>query len=235
MVICFFISTVILFGVSRLFKISISLKKSLVISLLVTILSSLASVVLGIIGLGAWANVLSLVAGYFIFHYLFKKYYQVSWGRTLGVYLVNLTLTVLITFAIALPIRLFVFEPFVVSGSSMNPHLNQGDYLLIKKYNKNIIRDDIVVFMLPSKNVYLIQRVIGLPTEKIVIKDGQMLINGSPYQNKFIVGKIEGNVDVTLGDDEYFVLGDNAENSAMDSRKIGAIKYAQIVGKVSGQ
>lgn len=230
----FFLIAAILFGVSKLFKISeVTYKKSILITIIFNVACLLLGVIIGIINLGFFTNILGVVGSYFVFYYVFRKYYQVSWKKSLGIFVVNTILTIIVTLAVALPIRAFVFEPFVVSGVSMSPNIDQGTLLFIKKYDKNFSRGDVVVFVSPSRGIYLIQRIVGLPGERVTISNATISINGELYQDKFINGQLDGNVDVNLASDEYFVLADNVAKSALDSRNAGPIKYSQIVGKVS--
>lgn len=72
-----------------------------------------------------------------------------------------------------------------------------------------------------------------MPTEKISLKDGNLYINGNIMNDKFIQGTIKGDaIELTLSSDEYYVLGDNVEMNALDSRYIGPVKKNQIKGKV---
>ncbi len=234
-IIGFFVGAAILFGLSKIFKVgNASYKKSMLIALLSGIASGIAGAIFGLLGLGILAQLLSAVVGYFVFNYLFKKYYQASWKQSLGVYIANIVVGISLALFVALPIRLFVMEPFVVAGQSMSPHLNQGDYLFIEKFDKNIQRDNVIVFKSSNSQAYLIKRVIGLPSENITIKNGQLSINGSIFQDQFVANPIKGDVNATLGSDEYFVLSDSAAPS-LDSRTFGPVKAANIVGKVLGQ
>ncbi len=231
----FFISSAILLGLSKLFKISnASYRKSMLVVLLSGIGSSITGIVFSLIGLGVIAQILSVIAGYLILSSLFKKYYQASWGKSLGVYVANIVVGVIIALVVAVPIRLFVIEPFVVSGQSMSPHLNQGAYLFIEKFDKNIQRDNVIVFKSSNSQAYLIKRVIGLPSEKITLKDGQLSINGSLFQDQYVANPISGDANANLGSDEYFVMSDNSAPS-LDSRTFGPVRLSDIVGKVLGQ
>ena len=125
-------------------------------------------------------------------------------------------------------VRLFIISPVTVNGESMNDTLQNGDLMLLKKYDKNNInRNDIVVFN--YKKEKLIKRVIALPNEKIKCVSGIIYINNEEYDNKYAKGKTKDFEEVALGDDEYFVMGDNRENSH-DSRAIGPIKKDIISG-----
>jgi signal peptidase I len=132
--------------------------------------------------------------------------------------------------------------PTVVSGESMYPTLNTEDYLIINKlaYKKDIPnRGDIVVFRteLKSENgnsKSLVKRVIALPNEHLVIKDGKVYVNDKlidePYINDAYT---DGNIDIIIPNDCYFAMGDNRLVSK-DSRDedVGLVKKDDIVGKV---
>lgn len=228
----FFIASAILLGLSKLFRVSdATYKKSMLICILTGVSSSIVTIIFELIGLGGFSQILAAIVVFFVFSYLFKRYYQASWKKALGVYIANIVFGVVIALIIVVPIRLFVAEPFVVAGQSMSPHLNQGDYLIIEKFNHNFKRDDVIVFKSSNSQTYLIKRVIGLPTEKITIKNGQLLVNGTQFQDSFVASPIQGDLDVTLLADEYFVLSDNAAPS-LDSRTFGPVKSSAIVGKV---
>jgi len=157
-------------------------------------------------------------------------------------YFLNLIEIVLLLFLVVLPIRFFLFEPFLVKGQSMEPNFHNFDYLIIDKLTYHFRepqRGEVVVFRPPfDKKVFYIKRIIGLPLEKIIIEESKIIIfnkdhpqgfvlNESYLQNHYTLGKIE----VNLGPDEYFVLGDNREVS-YDSRKWGPIKRENITGRV---
>jgi signal peptidase I len=139
-------------------------------------------------------------------------------------------------------IRYFVFQPFLVSGASMEPSFHQNNYLLIDELSYKIRdpqRGEVVILKSPQNpsGPYLIKRVIGLPNEIIKIKDGKVIIikDGKeeilkePYLPPQT--NTSGNITVLLKEDEYFVLGDNRENS-LDSRSFGPVPRKNIIGKV---
>jgi signal peptidase I len=129
------------------------------------------------------------------------------------------------------------YKEITFSGNSMLPTIKDNTKLLIDEdyYNENSVqRGDIIVFLLDNKVVH-IKRVVGLPNEVIQIKNGIILTNGIPINEKFMFSTISADHTlvngVLLKDEEYFVVGDNPDLS-MDSRYYGAIKKSSIIGKV---
>jgi signal peptidase I len=149
---------------------------------------------------------------------------------------------VLLLFLVVLPVRLFLFEPFLVRGQSMEPNFHNFDYLIIDKLSyffREPQRGDVVVFRPPfDDHIYYIKRIIGLPGERIVIEESKITIFNKEHPNGFVLNEdylhnhyTLGKVEATLGPDEYFVLGDNREVS-YDSRKWGSVKKERISGRV---
>lgn len=130
----------------------------------------------------------------------------------------------------------FVVRSVEVEGYSMASTLSDGDKgltdALFFRMGK-IDRFDIVIVKLKNNNLYkdeMIKRVIGLPNDKIVYDDGVLTVNGEVINEEFIdsyVKESTGYINITLKDDEYFVMGDNRGNSS-DSRYFGAIKKNEI-------
>lgn len=137
-------------------------------------------------------------------------------------------------------VKMYIVTPVSVDGKSMDPTLKNRDYMIENKlvyYFKDIKRGDIVV--LKSNGTRLVKRVIGLPGESVIASNGSIYINGKlleePYLKKNIITE-DFNMEKTigkmkLGDDEYFVMGDNRPYSS-DSRQRGAIKRKDIAGRV---
>jgi signal peptidase I len=156
-------------------------------------------------------------------------------------YLWDLVKIIIISLAIILPIRYFIIQPFVVKGNSMEPSFSDGDYLIINEINyrfKNPSRGDVVVFRYPKDlSQYYIKRIIGLPGEKVEVKNGKVKIYNSKNpqgielkESYLIAGLTPGNLEVTLANGEYFVLGDNRFASS-DSRIWGVLPKEDIIGK----
>ncbi len=136
--------------------------------------------------------------------------------------------------AVVILIRTFVLTPVIVSGTSMDDTLKNGELLLLKKYDKNFERFDIVVFDYGDSK--LVKRIIGLPGETLEYKDGILYINGKETEDPFASSTkdfklTDLNIDV-IPEDYYFVMGDNRSNSS-DSRIIGPISKDTINGTTS--
>lgn len=120
------------------------------------------------------------------------------------------------------------FGIVIVSGSSMNPTYYDGDVLHGKVVTGELKRGDVVT--IKEGNETIIKRIVGLPGETIAFKDGSLFIDNQILETDFPLMKDGGILNrrtVTLKDDEYFVLGDNRNNSK-DSRYYGPVKKSQI-------
>jgi len=142
--------------------------------------------------------------------------------------------TLLLTIVIYAVLSTFIGR-FKVLSVSMEPTLYEGQYLLISKQTHKIWplkRGDIVVFQFPrnpTKNY--IKRLIGLPGENVELRSGQLYINGELMPEPWLVKSMRSySGQWQLGEDEYFVMGDNRNNSS-DSRAWGAISSQHIIGK----
>jgi signal peptidase I len=170
-------------------------------------------------------------------------------------------------------LRSFIFEPFQIPSGSMIPTLKIGDYILVNKFSYGLRfpvtrfkffdlgypeRGDVMVFTPPHDKRYFIKRVLGLPGDKIMIKNNILYLNGSQVDYTFLSedtknkGYIIENeildgvkhlvrkrkIPTSLGENysivvppkHYFMVGDNRDNSS-DSRMWGAVPEANIVGK----
>jgi signal peptidase I len=136
-----------------------------------------------------------------------------------------------VALVIVLPIRYFVFQPFIVSGQSMTPTFQNGDYLVIDELSyrfREPERGEVVVLKYPhDPSQRYIKRIIGLPGEALEIKDGRLWINGSLLADDNFT---PGDLKIILEKDEFFVLGDNRLHSS-DSRGWGVLPKENIVGR----
>ena len=134
---------------------------------------------------------------------------------------------------IVLVITTFI-KPTVVHGSSMEPTLNDGDYLLVSKQAyifDEPERGEIIIFPVEEKEKLYIKRVIGLPGDEIAIEGGKVYVNSIEDSQEYtLAGITSGYIDsLVVPEGEIFVLGDNRLNS-IDSREIGTQKIDDVTG-----
>ncbi len=149
--------------------------------------------------------------------------------------------TVTTVLGVAFLIRFFLIQPFYVSGQSMEPNFKNNQYIIVDQISYRISspkRGDVVVFKYPRNVAFsFVKRIIGLPGETVNISDGNVTIyneknpNGTILEEDYLTSRTPLQVNLTLKEDEYFVLGDNRPNSS-DSRTWGALPRHLIVGKV---
>lgn len=161
---------------------------------------------------------------------------------------------------IIVPIRAFLFQPFFVQGASMEPSFENNQYLIVNEFGykktvvdiggkkiftvdpfKDLKRQQIIVFRYPKDTTkFFIKRIIGLPGEKIEIKDGKVKIYNQENLDGFILDesaylssniKMSENLNMTLKNDAYFVMGDNRLFSS-DSRVWGPVSKDDVIGSV---
>ena len=147
---------------------------------------------------------------------------------------------ILLSLLIVVPFRLYIAQPFIVDGASMDPTFETGDYLIVDELTyrfRTPERGSILIFRYPrDPRKSFIKRVIGLPGETISISDGQVTVTNTEHPKGFVLdepyvklSKRESlNYILSLG--EYFVLGDNRLSSA-DSRIWGPVPEGNIIGR----
>ena len=156
--------------------------------------------------------------------------------RSLGGTLLYLLVIVLLTWVIVT----FVGQRTKVDGHSMEPTLSDGDNLIVDKLSyrfRDPERYDIIVFPYQhAENTYYIKRIIGLPGDTVQVIDGYMYINGKKLDEHYGAEVMEdpgiAAEPIKLGDDEYFVLGDNRNHSS-DSRVagVGVLTRDMLIGR----
>lgn len=169
-------------------------------------------------------------------------------SNTIWLEIWDLIKTLIIFAIIYVVVRTYVAQPFLVRGRSMEQTFSDGDYLVVDELSyrfREPKRFEVIVFKTDfiTENAvqeYYIKRIIGLPGDRVVIKDGKVLVyeNNSIIPTELSEAYISDGiktlapelVDITLGPDKYFVLGDNRGNSS-DSRYWGELDKSYIVGK----
>ncbi|MBD3279892.1 MAG: signal peptidase I [Candidatus Pacebacteria bacterium] len=167
--------------------------------------------------------------------------------QKIGALFLDIVETIVIALSIFLVVYLFFMQPHQVNGQSMVPTFQSGEYLLTDKVSYRVgdpSRGDVVVFHAPEEahcpegtGCDFIKRVLAVPGESVQVTNNQIIVNGTPLAESYIPadfqtlpGSFVKGRTVTLGPDEYFVVGDNRSYSS-DSRTWGPIKKSDIVGK----
>ncbi len=146
----------------------------------------------------------------------------------------------LIAVVIVVPVRLFVAQPFIVSGASMVPTFENGEYLIVDELTYHLSqpqRGDVIVFRYPKDpSQFFIKRVIGLPGEVVSVSNSGVSVQKTDgttlvLDESYVKNQGNGKETTTLPAGEYFVMGDNRPESS-DSRTWGTLPRVDIVGRV---
>lgn len=174
-----------------------------------------------------------------------------------GALLLEMVKVLALAAIVIIPIRAFLFQPFFVQGSSMEPNFDDGEYLVVSefgyKYTKipvlnieiqpfrDLVRQEPVVFRFPKDpKQFFIKRVIGLPGESVEIKKGKVYIYNTVHPDGYELDEslyLDKNLKTSdlpktaVSESEYFVLGDNRTFS-YDSRAFGPIEKTAVIGEV---
>ena len=171
--------------------------------------------------------------------------------KSLGREILEWILTILVAVVVALVIRTFIFEPVQVDGHSMDDTLADHEVMFVSKLGYCSFdwiggrvaafgdpkRFDVVICHYPGRgSTNFVKRVVGIPGDTIAIVDGYLYVNGERYDEPYIndeyrTGHLSYYPETTLGEGQYFVMGDHRNNSN-DSRSIGPIDRTMIVGHV---
>jgi signal peptidase I len=147
----------------------------------------------------------------------------------------------IIAILIVIPIRMFIAQPFIVSGASMDDTFHSGEYLIVDQvsyYFDKPVRGEVIVFRYPrDPSKFFIKRIIGIPGDIINIEDAKITITNAENPDGFTLDEeyvqsmaVSKPFTETLGDREYFVMGDNRDHSS-DSRSWGVLQENRIVGR----
>lgn len=148
----------------------------------------------------------------------------------------------LLAVIIVLPIRLFIAQPFIVSGGSMDTTFADGQYIILDQISYRFEepkRGDVIIFKYPlNTKKYFIKRIIGLPLETVEIRGTKITIKNEENKTGFVLKEPyidpqrnrNDQTTIRLKDDEYFVMGDNRTESS-DSRIWGPLKRSLITGR----
>lgn len=160
-----------------------------------------------------------------------KKFFDDAW---------DLIKFAIIALVIVIPIRMFVAQPFVVSGESMFPTFHDGEYLIVDEFSYitgEPKRGDVIVFRFPGDTKrFFIKRIIGMPNEEIIINDGKIVIinkenkEGLTLDEPYVKENFNTSSTFKTKDKEYFVMGDN-RNKSSDSRVWGMLPDKLIIGR----
>ncbi|MCL5010168.1 MAG: signal peptidase I [Patescibacteria group bacterium] len=163
--------------------------------------------------------------------------------RKIYAFLIDTVQTFLLAASVFLVIYIFLFRPFEVDGLSMFPTFHNGDYVLTNLITLklgNIKRGDVVVFVAPPDHQKdFIKRIIGLPGDTIMLKNGNVYLNNHRLNESRYLGPnvktygetfLEDGQTITVPPNEYFVMGDNRPYSS-DSRDWGFVKRSELIGE----
>ncbi|MCW1949538.1 MAG: signal peptidase I [Candidatus Shapirobacteria bacterium] len=176
-----------------------------------------------------------------------KSNYKYQRGFALGKFFLEFIQSIVLALSVFVLFYLFVAQPNEVKGSSMFPTFKNGEYLLTEKISyqfNNPQRGDVVIFKAPPSEpcaedeCEYIKRVIGLPGDRVMVKEGDVFVNGEMIDQSFLPEKVytsEGEYmaegeEKEVPEGEYLCFGDNRPNSR-DGREFGPINRDLIIGK----
>lgn len=176
-----------------------------------------------------------------------KNKYQSQAGFSLGNFLLEFIQSIVLALSVFVLLYLFVAQPNEVKGSSMYPNFKDKEYLLTEKLSYQFgepKRGDVVIFKAPSTETCAIdeceyiKRVIGIPGDEVMVKEGDVYLNGEKLDQSFLPEMVysspgdymEEGVEKTVPEGQYLCFGDNRPNSR-DGREFGPIDRDLIIGK----
>ena len=164
-------------------------------------------------------------------------------GKSIINFVMDILETVVFVGSLFIVVYLFVAQPNQVKGASMDPTFGTGDYIFTSKVTyklRSYHRGDIIVFKSPhNPDIEYIKRIIGVPGDVVMVKDGEVFVNGRQLKEDYIAAKTnlwEGGFSkngegTKIEDGMLFVMGDNRPRSS-DSREFGPITQESVIGQV---
>lgn len=176
-----------------------------------------------------------------------KSNYESQKGFALGKFLLEFIQSIVLALSVFVLFYLFVAQPNEVKGSSMYPNFEDKEYLLTEKISYQFgdpKRGDVVIFKAPASEpcaadeCEYIKRVIGVPGDTVMVREGEVYVNGELLDQSFLPTKVysspgeymEEGVEKVVPEGEYLCFGDNRPNSR-DGREFGPIARDLIIGK----
>ena len=166
---------------------------------------------------------------------------RISLGA-IGLVILEVIKVVVVAGVTIVAVRYYLFKPFYVKGASMEPNFNDHEYLIIDELSYRFRapqRGEVIVFKYPENpKEYFLKRIIAVPGERVKVNNGHLTVynaahpEGAEVQETYLDTHLLtlGEKTTTLGENQYFVLGDNRMNS-YDSRRFGPIDKSAIVGR----
>jgi signal peptidase I len=222
-----------LFNAAALFKLlkmqkikNIKFGEVLIISMSMLLLSFLTNIVFTALEIESLKNLGNILIPLYVFYLILYKHFGMKFLSALLTY-ISLTITsAIFVLIVTLPIRWFVVAPVEVFGSSMEPTMSDGDYLLIDKINKDFKRDDAVVFSVNKFGGTVIARIVGVPGD-IISKDGALKTKEGTSLG-ILVNNANGKT--VIEKDKYLLLPDSMKEVNL-GRLYGIKNKEEIVGK----
>jgi len=141
-------------------------------------------------------------------------------------------LVVLAVASSALPVGVAPIKPISVADNSMTPTFTRGMLVVAHWFTRPIQHDDLVVYT-PREGVVIPGRVVGLPGDTVQVTEGALLVNGDKRTEPYVRDPMNFEmIPVYLGDNQYFILGDNRNQSSEDSHVHGPIAGSQVLGEL---
>jgi len=195
------------------------------------VVSIIVTLVATYLKLTSLAFFIVLLILFVVFHAVLFYQYKSTWKKSLGVYIVFSLVTIAISALTIIPFRKYVFEPYLVSGESMQPLYQKGDTVLVSKWSITFPRGEVVIYRDKEKGNHYIGRVVGLPGELVELRVGELRINNKKIVEDYVVVSAQETFAARLKAGEYFILPD-VRTKPIDFKRYGRIGVSQLVGGV---